>query len=296
MVICQGAVQALGLIVRATNEGRRPVRVAVEDPYLPEHRDVLEHAGADVVPVPVDEHGVRDEAIARARAKLALVTPAHQVPTGAVLAAGRRAALAAWAEREDALIVEDDYDAEYRYDRAPVGALQALAPDRVLYLGSASKILAPGLRLGWMVVPEAELPAIAQAKRYADAGTPVLLQAAFARMLASGAYDRHVRRARRRQRARRNALIAAIAQHLPAAHVGGISAGLHAVVNLERPVDSEALIAAALARDVGIYPLNLWRADPSPETSAVVLGYGSLHPDSIAAGVERFADAWREVA
>jgi GntR family transcriptional regulator/MocR family aminotransferase len=296
VVICQGAVQALGLIVRATGEGRRPVRIAVEDPYLPEHRDVLEHVGADVVPVPVDEHGVHDEAIVRARARLALLTPAHQVPTGAVLASGRRAALAAWAEREDALIIEDDYDAEYRYDRAPVGALQALAPERVIYLGSASKSLAPALRLGWMVVPDAQLPALAEAKRYADAGTPVLPQAAFARMLTSGAYDRHVRRVRRRQRERRNALVAAVAEHLPAARIGGVAAGLHVVVNLDRPVDSAALISAALAREVGVYPLNLWRADPPPETSAVVLGYGSMHPDAIAAGIERFAEAWREVA
>lgn len=296
IVVCQGTVQALDLIVRATGEGRRGVRIAVEDPYLPEHRDVLEHAGADVVPVPVDALGVRDEAIGRARVRLVLVTPAHQVPTGAVLAAGRRAALAAWAEREDGLIIEDDYDAEYRYDRPPVAALQALAPDRVIYLGSASKTLAPALRLAWMVIPEAQLPAVADAKRYADAGSPVLSQATFARLLVSGAYDRHVRRVRRRQRDRRNALVDALARHLPGARVGGIAAGLHAVVNLERPVDSAALLSAALARGVGIYPLNLWRADPPPETSAVVLGYGSLHPDAIAAGIKRFADAWHAVS
>ena len=295
VVICQGAAQALGLVVGAVGDGTRAVRVAVEDPYLPEHREVLEHAGADVVPVPVDEHGVRDEAVSRARARLVLVTPAHQVPTGAVLAAGRRAALAAWAEREDALIIEDDYDAEYRFDRAPVGALQALAPDRVISLGSASKTLAPALRLGWMVVPDAHLSAVAQAKRYADAGSPVLDQAAFARMLTSGAYDRHVHRVRRRQRERRNALVAALARHLPAARVSGIAAGLHAIVNLERPVYSAELISASLARGVEVYPLNLWRADPPPETSAVVLGYGSLHPDAIDVGIERFADAWREI-
>jgi GntR family transcriptional regulator/MocR family aminotransferase len=295
IVVCQGVVQALGLIIRATGDRGAAVRVAVEDPYLPEHRDVLEHAGADVVPVPVDEYGVRDEAISRARARLALVTPAHQVPTGAVLAAGRRAALAAWAERADSLILEDDYDAEYRYDRAPIAALQGLAPDRVIYLGSTSKTLAPGLRLAWMVVPEAHLAAVAEAKRYADAGSPVLLQAAFARMLASGAYDRHVRRMRRRQRDRRNALVRALARHLPDAEVGGIAAGLHAVVSLDRPVDARTLVSAALARDVGVYPLNLWRADPPPETSAVVLGYGALHEDTIALGIERFADAWRQV-
>ncbi len=296
IVVCQGVVQALGLIVRASREGGMPLRIAVEDPYLPEHRDVLEHAGADVVPVPVDEYGVRDDAISRARAKLTLLTPAHQVPTGVVLAAGRRAALAAWADREDALIIEDDYDAEYRYDRAAVAALQGLAPERVIYLGSASKTLAPALRMAWMVVPEAQLGAVAEAKRYADAGTPVLDQATFARLLASGAYDKHVRRVRRLQRRRRKALIDALARHLPEADVGGIAAGLHAVVDLHRPVDGAALVSAALARGVAVYPLNLWRADPPPETSAVVLGYGALHEDAIELGITRFADAWHELA
>jgi GntR family transcriptional regulator / MocR family aminotransferase len=296
VVVCQGVVQALGLIVAATAASRgKIVRVAVEEPYLPEHRDVLEFAGADVVPVPVDEYGVHDEAIAGARADLALLTPAHQCPTGVVLSAGRRAALARWAERHDRLILEDDYDAEFRYDRPPVAALKALAPDHVIYLGSVSKTLAPSLRLAWMVVPERSLDGLLAAKRYADAGSPVLVQAALAKMLTSGAYERHVRSARRDYRARRNALVAAIARHLPSARVGGIAAGLHAIVHLDQPVDAAALIAAARSRDVGIYPLSLWRADPPPETSAVVLGYASLPPAAIEAGVRRFADACSEV-
>lgn len=292
IVVCQGAVQALGLLVQAaTARAGRPVRVAVEDPYLPEHRDVLAHHGAEVVPVPVDDLGVRDEAVAAARADLALLTPAHQCPTGAVLSSGRRAALARWAQRTGALVVEDDYDAEYRYDRAPVAALQGLAPEHVAYMGSVSKTLAPGVRLGWLVVPEARLEAVVTAKRYADAGSPVLEQAALARLIASGGYDRHVRAARRRQRERRDALVAAVAAHLPGARVEGAAAGLHAVVRFGRPLDTVALITAAIQHDVGIYPLSAWRADPPPETTAAVLGYGALAPAAITEGIRRLAVA-----
>jgi GntR family transcriptional regulator/MocR family aminotransferase len=291
VVVCQGAVQALGLIVRAHAANGRAPRVALEDPYLPEHRDALNHAGAEVVPVPIDELGVRDEAIRAARPAVAIVTPAHQFPTGVVLAAGRRAGLADWARRSGGLILEDDYDAEYRYDRQPVAALQALAPDRVAYLGSASKTLAPALRLAWLVVPEERLAAIEAAKRYADAGSPVLGQATLATLLTSGTYERHVRAARRRQRVRRDAVRVAVATYLPEARIGGIDAGLHAIVHLDRPVNAAALRAAALARGVRVYPLSEFRADPPPETVAVVLGYGGLHEAAIAAGIERFADA-----
>lgn len=297
VIVCQGAVQALNLLVRAAaSEAVDSVRVATEDPYLPEHRDVLSHAGAEVIPVPVDEFGVHDEAVAAARATLALVTPAHQCPTGAVLSAGRRAALTTWANREGTLIIEDDYDAEYRYDRAPVAALQALAPDRVAYLGSVSKTLAPALRLAWIVMPDNLLESVIAAKRHADAGSPVLEQAALARLITSGRYDRHVRSARRSHKKRRDALIAAIGDHLPRARVEGAAAGLHALARLERPVNADALVAAARRRDVEVYPLSFWQADPPPQTTAVVLGYGALHPESINQGVRRLANAWREVA
>jgi GntR family transcriptional regulator/MocR family aminotransferase len=301
IVVCQGAVQALGLLVAALRaereDGAGPgggggrVRVAVEDPYLPEHRVILDGAGADLVPVPVDELGVRDEAVAHADVVAALLTPAHQMPTGVTLAAGRRAALGRWAQASGGLLIEDDYDAEYRYDRAPVAAMQGLAPAHVAYIGSVSKTLAPGLRLAWVVVPEDRLAAVVHAKRIADGGSPVLEQAALTRLIGSGAYDRHVRAARRHQRSRRDALVAATAEWLPGGSVDGIAAGLHAVLRLPAPVDAAALHAAAVERDVRVYPLSWWRADPPPQTTAVVMGYGALAPGAIREGVRRLADA-----
>jgi GntR family transcriptional regulator/MocR family aminotransferase len=292
VVICQGAAQALGLLVQAASATRRrPPQIAIEDPYLPEHRDLLAFHGADLVPVPVDELGVHDEAIVAARCDHALLTPAHQCPTGAVLSAGRRAAIARWAQGEDVLLIEDDYDAEYRYNRAPVAALQALAPESVAYLGSASKTLAPAVRLAWLVVPQDRLEAVVQAKRYADAGSPAIDQAVFARLIASGGYDRHLRKARRRQAERRDALVAAVARYLPQARVEGAAAGLHAVVRLPAPVDAEQVRERALTRGVSVYPLSAWYADPPPETSRLVLGYGGLTPPAIAEGVRRLSEA-----
>lgn len=293
IVVCQGAVQALGLLVRALRGeagGGRP-RIAVEDPYLPEHRAVLDAAGAEIVPVPVDALGVRDEAVAHADVVAALLTPAHQCPTGVTLAAGRRTGLARWAQETGGLLIEDDYDAEYRYDRAPVAALQALAPGQVAYVGSVSKTLAPGLRLAWIVVPEDRLGAVVRAKRLADGGSPVLEQAALARFLRSGGYDRHVRAMRRAQRGRRDALVAAVAEDLPEAEVDGIAAGLHAVLRLPGAVDARALVCAAAVREVRCYPLSAYRVDPPAQTTAIVMGYGALAPAAIREGVRRLADA-----
>lgn len=295
IVVCQGAVQALNLLVRAgSEEGGTPVRIAIEDPYLPSHRQLLQYAGAEVVPVPVDRLGVLDEAIAAARAALALITPSHQCPTGVVLSAARRAALATWAQDNQTLVVEDDYDAEFRYDRSPVRAMQALAPDHIAYLGSASKTLAPGIRLAWLVVPQHRLDAIITAKRYSDQCSPIIEQAALARLIQSGGYEKHVRAARRRQREHRAALLDALARSLPESQVEGVAAGLHAVLRLPSAVNAERLLAAAKARDLDVYPMSLWRADPPPDTSAIVLGYGWLAPAAIAEGIRRLADALAE--
>jgi GntR family transcriptional regulator/MocR family aminotransferase len=200
IVITSGAAQALSLLAGVLVARGTP-RIAVEDPSLPVHVEVLARRGADVVPVAVDEEGLRADALERTGAAAVVVTAAHQMPLGVALSVDRRAALLAWG----GLVVEDDYDAEFRYDRQPLAALQGLAPEQVAYLGSASKTLAPGLRLGWLVLPAGLVGEVAHEKALADMGSDVIGQLTLARLIESGAYDRHVRVLRRRHRSRRDA-------------------------------------------------------------------------------------------
>jgi GntR family transcriptional regulator / MocR family aminotransferase len=280
MVITSGAAQALALLA-AVLVARGTPRIAVEDPSLPEHRDVLARRGADVVPVPVDDEGLRVDALERTRAAAVVVTAAHQMPLGVALSVDRRAALLAWR----GLIIEDDYDAEFRYDRPPLAALQGLAPEQVAYLGSASKTLAPGLRLGWLVLPADLAADVGAEKRLADMGTDVIGQFALARLIDSGVYDRHLRALRRRHRSRRDAAVAAVERHLPGAQVLGIAAGLHANILLAEPVDVRAFEAACEARSVRVY---------GSRRRMICLGYANLPEAAIERGVRLLAEAARE--
>jgi len=255
--------------------------VAVEDPGHPEEHALLRHAGVEVVPVPVDEEGIDVAALARHRGVGAvLVTPAHQFPSGAVLSPARRAALIAWARDRGALILEDDYDAELRYDRQPVGALQGLAPDVVVHLGSVSKALAPALRLGWALAPPALAARIAQEKRRLDHGAPVVEQVAFAHLLRTGGYDRHLRRVRRTYRARRDALVGALG-----CRVDGAAAGLQLVVPLSAGADEQVLADALLARGVAVGLLGDHRVGGRPVAGppGLLLGYGRRPEPALAA-------------
>jgi GntR family transcriptional regulator/MocR family aminotransferase len=240
---------------------------------------VLERAGAQLVPVRVDGDGIRPGEVREAGVAAAVVTPAHQMPTGVALSVDRRADLLAWAER-GGVLVEDDYDAEFRYDRPPLAAMQGLAPDRVVYLGSASKTLAPGIRLGWVIVPPSLHDELAAEKLLDDMGTGVLEQHALARLIATGGYDRHLRSLRRRHRDRRDAFVAAVAHHLPDAEVTGIAAGLHATVRLPRRVDVDALISACAEESVGVH---------GPQPDRLFLGYANLAEPAIDEGVRRLA-------
>jgi len=288
IMICSGAAQAFALLARAM----AGLTVAVEDPGLPVHRSILAAYGAELVPLGVDGDGARVEQLTGGlRAGAALVTPAHQAPTGVVLSSARRAALLSWAAEGGRVVIEDDYDAEYRYDRAPLGAMQGLAPDRVVYTGTVSKTLAPALRLGWLVLPARLIGPLVEQKLLADHGSPTIDQLALARLLESGAYDRHLRQARRRYRARRDALVAAVAAHLPGARVTGLAAGLHALVRLGRPVDGAALVRAAAAESVGVYPLGFAYISPRALDDGLVLGYANLAEPAIEEGIRRLARA-----
>lgn len=284
IVVCAGATQGLALLGRAL-AGEGIEAIDVEDPGLPPHRAVLAYAGLRVRGARVDEQGLD---VSSLRSPVVLSTPAHQCPTGVVLSPRRRGELVRWA-RDGGLVIEDDYDAEFRYDRAPLAALQGLAPDRVVYLGTVSKTLAPGLRLGWLIVPPALIDAVVRAKALDDLGCSTIEQLVLARLLETSAYDRHLRKARRRNRARRDALIAAVARELPGGQVSGASAGLHALIELPRAVELQALLTASAEQSLGIYPLNFHRIDPQGEAQALVMGYANLSEPAIAEGVRRLA-------
>ncbi|MFI0785262.1 PLP-dependent aminotransferase family protein [Streptomyces lydicus] len=284
VLIVSGTAQALGLIAQVySRDGIRAV--AVEDPGSLGVRQHLAHWGVATPPVPVDEEGIRVDALRAGGARAVLLTPAHQFPTGVVLGGGRRRELMGWAA-EGGLIVEDDYDAEHRYDRAPVPALRSLLPGQVCYAGSVSKLLAPALRVGWLLAPAAYREAFVEAKRFADLGNAVLPQLVLARLMESGELERGLRLLRRRHRRRRDAMIAAIADHLPGATVHGAAAGLHLTVTFGAeavPGADTELAAAALARGVKVHPLS-WHAQ-RPYYPGLVLGYAARSPGEIAAGV-----------
>lgn len=288
IVLCSGATQAVALLAQALRE----VPLAMEDPGFWLHRIVLQHNGIEPMPVPVDDDGIDVVALGRSGAQAVLSTPAHQSPTGVVLSAARRTALMDWA-RAGHIVIEDDYDAEYRYDRAPVGALQGIAPDRVVYLGSTSKTLAPGLRIGWMVLPADLIGAVTMAKGLADTGSSVMDQLAFAQLLSSGGYDRHLRHMRRRYLARRNALLAALKRHLPQATVLGAAAGVHLTVRFPDGFEVEKLVHRAAQMRVRVEPLAPCYADPGSAPPGLLLGYANLTESQIFSGVQTLARAVR---
>jgi len=289
VIVCNGCAQALGIAARALFKyGVR--RMAIENPSQPDQRRILSDAGLTVACVAVDADGIRTEPLERSRAQAVLVTPAHQFPTGSVLAPERRRELLAWAERRTAFIVEDDYDAEYRYDRSPVGALQGLAPERVIYAGSASKILAPALRLGWLALPAALLDGATEAKRFADLGSSFLEQLVYAEFLRSGALDQHLRRMRALYRGRRDALLAALSRHCPRWMPQGAAAGLHLMAVLPQGLDEQRVARAAARKSVRVYPIGEYRIEShGPSPPAVAIGYASHTEREIAEGISRLA-------
>jgi GntR family transcriptional regulator/MocR family aminotransferase len=283
LCLTTGAAQAFTLLATMLRAAGA-TRIGVEDPGPAPIRELLATHGLRPVPVPVDGDGLDVDALARARLGAVFVTPAHQFPTGVVLAPGRRATLVNWARRTGGLIVEDDYDAEFRYDRDPVGCLQGLAPDVVALVGSVSKALAPSMRLGWLATPPSRRDAVGAAKFAADHGGPVLEQLAFAELLASGGYDRHLRRARRVHRERRDAVVTALRTYLPSGRISGVAAGLHLVVELPPGSDDAGLVARA--RSAGLGPLALselrLRAGGRP---GLVLGYAAHSPHELTRAV-----------
>ncbi|MEU8610245.1 PLP-dependent aminotransferase family protein, partial [Actinoplanes sp. NPDC048791] len=277
LVICSGTTQALYLLATALAPGS----VAMESHGLRLHREVLGQTGTLL---PVDADGA-DVSLLKGDAAV-LLTPAHQFPLGGALTAARRAAVLDWARAAGSVIIEDDYDGEFRYDRRPIGALQGLAPDLVAYVGTVSKTLAPGLRLGWIAVPPALLDAVIAAKRLSGGGAGVLEQLTLATFMAGGGYDRHIRRSRLRYRKRRDLLVAALAGH---ASVTGIAAGLHALVPVP---DEAAVIARAAERGLALHGLGHFRAPDGPAADGLVIGYARPADHAFAGALEALRSCW----
>ena len=289
VVVTAGVAQGLALLAQVLRRRGTGV-LAVEDPGSRGAGDQMAFWGMRPAPVPVDEHGMRIADLAATGVGAAVLTPAHQFPTGVVLSPGRRRELLGWAAA-GGLVIEDDYDAEHRYDRAPVAALQGSAPDRVAYLGSVSKSLAPAMRVGWLIAPRGMQAELLAAKHASDLGNPALPQLVLAELLASGDHERHLRAVRTRQRARRDALLAGLRAHLPEARVAGVAAGLHVLVLLPGTADDVLLAGRVASAGVLVQPLTWHRHRPGPP--GLVIGYAAHPPDRLTEAAARIGRALR---
>ncbi|WP_393060860.1 PLP-dependent aminotransferase family protein [Streptomyces sp. LN549] len=290
IVVCSGFAHALRLLFGG---GVLRGPLAVESYGLGFHRSILEAASVRTVPLTLDEDGARvDELTGLSGVRSVLLTPAHQFPTGGPLHPERRSAVVDWARGRGGLILEDDYDGEFRYDREPVGAVQGLDPERVLYAGSVSKSLSPAVRLGWMVLPEHLVDRVLAAKGEREAWASVPDQLVLAELIESGHYDRHVRRMRQRYRGRRDQLVAALGAHAPHITPTGIAAGLHAVLRLP-PGTEQSTVKAAAWQGLGLDGLDAFRhpAATMPAPDGLVVGYASPPDHAFAAALEALCRA-----
>ncbi|MDF8263985.1 MocR-like pyridoxine biosynthesis transcription factor PdxR [Luteipulveratus flavus] len=284
VMVVAGVAQALALLSQVLRAGGLR-SVAVEDPGSRGVRDEVAHWGLRPVGVPVDADGLDVGALAAAEESVVVTTPAHQFPTGVVLSPARRRELLAWADERQGLVVEDDYDAEHRYDRPPVPALHASAPDRVAHTGSTSKSLAPGLRLGWLLAPTRLRPALLAARHASDIAAPALPQLVLADLLASGAYERHLRAVRVRQRRRRDAVVETVRDRRPDLTVEGVAAGLHLLVRLPAHLDDIAVAEAAREAGLRVQPLSWHRQADGPP--GLIIGYAAHPPDGLREAITR---------
>ncbi|MGW7362901.1 MocR-like pyridoxine biosynthesis transcription factor PdxR [Streptomyces sp. NPDC054841] len=285
IMVVAGFAQALGLLCAVLPDAGVDA-LGIEDPGHPGQRQFIHESGLRSVPIPVDEEGIDVEALAASQVRAVLVTPAHQFPTGVTLSPRRREALARWAHDVDGWVIEDDYDGGLWYERGtrPL-ALQRVAPEHVVYAGTASKALAPGLRLGWLAAPAGMLDRLLRARARHDLGTDNLTQLAFAELLRSGLFDRHLRRLNSQCRSRRDALEEAVRRHLPGAVVLGQAAGLHAYVRLPRHTDESALVAGALRRSVLVRGGAAFQARPRWDAPALVVGHAHLPRSAVAEAI-----------
>lgn len=292
IVLCSGFTQGLrllGSVLRASGASR----LAIEGYGHQHHRDVVEATGLGLAPVEVDGNGARIEPDLDASA--ILLTPAHQFPTGHVLSPERRVQALNWAVSSGALVIEDDYDGEFRYDRRAIGSMQALDPARVVYAGTASKALAPAVGLAWLVVPFALLDDLIEAKRLSDGQGNVMAQLTLADLIRRGDYDRHIRRMRLAYRDRRARLLAALESALPGTSLTGIAAGMHAILRLPPGADEQAVVAEALRRGLLVDGMAGYCAPGIRYPDALMLGYATPPGHAFTTAVSRLAASIRAV-
>jgi GntR family transcriptional regulator/MocR family aminotransferase len=299
-VIVSGFRQGLGFVL-STLEQCGIQQIALEDPGPREHDVIARRAGLEAVPVPVDAHGLDVARLRETRARAVLLTPAHQCPTGVVLSPSRRHDLVAWADEVDGVILEDDYDAEFRYDRQPVGSLQGLNPTRVIALGSVSKTLAPAIKLGWVLAPARFATGIVEEKRLSSRGAPGLDQEALALLMETGRFDRHLRRMREVYRTRRDVLTAEVEHAFGPGRLQGLSAGCHALLRLPDGTSERAVEATAATMGVRVNGLGHYRFVPSEEKAeveshppALVIGFGNVSEANLSKGIWKLAEAVEE--
>jgi GntR family transcriptional regulator / MocR family aminotransferase len=286
LVVTGGLRQGVELLWTVlVEEGAR--RIAVEEPGWRGISETADDAGLLAVPIPVDERGMIVERLRGEQVDAVALAPAHQYPTGAVLSSERRLDLVEWARATDALIVEDDYDAEYRYDRQPIGSLQGLEPERIVYGGSTSKTLAPAVRLGWMALPARLVDSVVERQRRRGSTPSPLHQLALADLIERGEMDRHLRRLRRRYSRRRDGLLEALAAKLPDVRVFGAAAGLYVSVGLPDGVSEQAALDAARSRAIAL-------EGAGGSTPTLVLGYANLANAAVVPAIDALAASIRE--
>ena len=298
IVVVNGSQQGLDICARLLLDAGD--RFVMEDPGYQMARHTFAVTGAVAVPIKVDAEGLQTERLDGFAARLAYVTPSHQYPLGGVMPIGRRHQLLAWARNNDAYVIEDDYDSEYRYDTKPIPPLHALeGSDNVIYLGTVSKTLSPTLRIGYLVVPSALRSLFAAAKQIMDRHTPLIEQEALAAMLESGAYDSHVRRVRRRNAERQQALLDALRRRFgDRVRIEGTAAGLHVVAWFDHlpQKHEDVLVKTARAKGVGIYPVSaLFVGSRTRKSVGLVMGYSALEAAQIERGCKLLAQAIAEL-
>ena len=288
VIVVNGSQQALDLVARVLIERGDPV--AIEDPQYQGAREIFRTAGARLQLVPVDRDGLIPGKLPR-DARIAFVTPSHQFPTGAILPLARRLALLDWASGKDAVVVEDDYDGEFRYEGQPLESLQGLDTEgRVIYIGTFSRTIFSALRIGYLIVPESLVPAFTSAKWLCDRHTATLEQETLAEFISTGMYERHLRRVRRRNTAHREALLDAIRRYLgDRVEVTGDGAGAHVVLWPSKRISENAVIEKAASRAVGIYGVSRYFLK-RPSRSGLMLGYSRMREGEIREGIRRLSE------